>query len=88
MEHFIHTEYQSGTLVKEEIEAHLKNGEYTRQNRMSGLRAEAVKAMAARGEEYVKKMELEAKTECERRAEKAKAELDALRNPDESARVQ
>ncbi|KAG1795284.1 hypothetical protein EV424DRAFT_1353563 [Suillus variegatus] len=88
VEHFIHTEYQSGTLVKEEIEAHLKNGEYTRQNRMSGLRAEAVKAMAARGEEYVKKMELEAKTECERRAEKAKAELDALRNPDESARVQ
>ncbi|KAG1843076.1 hypothetical protein C8R48DRAFT_780812 [Suillus tomentosus] len=55
---------------------------------MSGLRTEAVKAMTAYGEEYVKKMELEARTECERHAEKAKAELDALCNPDESVCVQ
>ncbi|KAG2746299.1 hypothetical protein P692DRAFT_20876405 [Suillus brevipes Sb2] len=88
VEHFIHTEYQSGSSVKEDIQAHLKNGEYTRQNRMSGLRVEVAKAMSARGQEYVKKMELEAKMECERRAEKAKAELEALRNPDESAHVQ
>ncbi|KAG0692571.1 hypothetical protein DFH29DRAFT_882294 [Suillus ampliporus] len=88
VEHFIHTKYQSGTSVKEDIQAHLKNGEYTQQNRMSGLRVEAAKAMNACGEEYVKKMELEAKMEYERRAEKAKAELEALRNPDESARVQ
>ncbi|KAG2065109.1 hypothetical protein BDR04DRAFT_1122081 [Suillus decipiens] len=88
MENFLHTEYQSGTLVKEEIKAHLKNGEYTRQNCMSRLHAEAVKAMTARGEEYVKKMELQAKTECECHAEKAKAELDALCNPDELAHVQ
>ncbi|KAG2030947.1 hypothetical protein BDR03DRAFT_1016620 [Suillus americanus] len=88
VEHFIHTKYQSGTLVKEKIESHLKNGEYSRQNRMSGLRTEAAKAMTARGEEYVKKMELEAKMECERHAEKVKAELEALRNPDESAQVQ
>ncbi|KAG1784753.1 uncharacterized protein HD556DRAFT_1314825 [Suillus plorans] len=88
VKHFIHTEYQSGSSVKEDIQAHLKNGEYTRQNRMSGLRVEAAKAMSARGQEYVKKMEWEAKMECERRAEKAKAELEALHNPDESARMQ
>ncbi|KAG2140885.1 uncharacterized protein EDB93DRAFT_1105807 [Suillus bovinus] len=82
VEHFIHTEYQSGSSVKEDIQAHLKNGEYTRQNHMSGLRVEAAKAMSARGQEYVKKME------CEHRAEKAKAELEALRNPDELACMQ
>ncbi|KAG2064767.1 hypothetical protein BDR04DRAFT_1122340 [Suillus decipiens] len=83
IEHFIHTECQSGTSVKEEIESHLKNGEYTQQNHMSGLCTEAAKAMIAHGEEYVKKIKLEAKTECEHHAKKAKAELDALHNPDE-----
>ncbi|KAG1829216.1 hypothetical protein DFJ58DRAFT_848820 [Suillus subalutaceus] len=85
IEHFLHTEYQSGSSVKEDIESHLKSGKYTRQNCMSRLRAEAAKAMTARGQEYMRKMELEAKMECERRAEKAKTELEALCNPDESA---
>ncbi|KAG2062632.1 hypothetical protein BDR04DRAFT_1164881 [Suillus decipiens] len=55
---------------------------------MSGLHAEAAKAMMACGEEYVKKMELEAKLESEHCAEKVKAELEALHNPDELAQVQ
>jgi hypothetical protein len=39
--------------------------------RMSTLRTEAAKAMTACGQEYVLKMELEAKAQCELRAKKA-----------------
>ncbi|KAG1748480.1 uncharacterized protein EDB91DRAFT_1079431 [Suillus paluster] len=47
----------------------------------------AAKAMTACGQEYMKKMELEAKMECEHHAEKVKAELEALCNPNESVHV-
>ncbi|KAG2108189.1 uncharacterized protein F5147DRAFT_652911 [Suillus discolor] len=45
-------------------------------------------AMAAWGEEYVLKMQREAKAECELHAKKAKAEMEALSNPTDSAKLQ
>jgi hypothetical protein len=88
VEHFLHTEYKEDSVVKEELVAQLKHGECTKKNRMSNLRTEASKSMAARGEEFVKQMEEEAKAECQRRAAKAKDELEGLRNPSDALKLQ
>ncbi|KAG2339221.1 hypothetical protein BDR05DRAFT_951287 [Suillus weaverae] len=88
VEHFMHTEYHAGSSVKEEITSHMKNGEYTQQNCMSTLRMEAAKSMTARVDKYVKKMELEARMECECHAKKVKAKLSALCNPNGSTHLQ
>jgi hypothetical protein len=88
VEHFLHTEYKEDSVVKEELMTQLKHGECMKKNRMSNLRTEASKSMAARGEEFVKRMEEEAKVECQRRAEKAKDELEGLRNPSDALKLQ
>ncbi|KAG2117622.1 hypothetical protein DEU56DRAFT_761359 [Suillus clintonianus] len=86
VEYFIQTEYKDNNAIKDEISS--KIASCTQQNRMALLRTEATKAMTARGQEYVLKMEREAKAECELRVQKAKAEMEALSNPSDSAKLQ
>ncbi|KAG0692998.1 hypothetical protein DFH29DRAFT_881828 [Suillus ampliporus] len=78
VEHYIQTEYKANPEVKAEI----------RQSRISILYSEAVKSMAARGEEFVRHMEVEAKIECARRADQVKADLEAICTPTESLKTQ
>ncbi|KAG1878454.1 hypothetical protein C8R48DRAFT_668551 [Suillus tomentosus] len=74
VEHFLQTDYKEDSSIKEEVAAQVEN--------------EASKVMAARGEAYVMQMEEQAKAECRRRAERAKCELEGLRNPSDSLKLQ
>ncbi|KAG1872211.1 hypothetical protein F4604DRAFT_1681317 [Suillus subluteus] len=88
VEHFLNTEYKDNPTVKQKVDAELKESNYSGKTCIAGLRMVAAKLMVERGDEYMKRMEIEAKTECELRAEKAKAEAEAFCNPTESMRTQ
>ncbi|KAG1877640.1 hypothetical protein DFJ58DRAFT_720428 [Suillus subalutaceus] len=88
VKHFLNTEYKDDPTIKQKVDAELKESNYPGKTRIAGLRTVATKLMAERGDEYMKRMEIEAKTECELRAEKAKAEAEAFCNPTESMRTQ
>lgn len=86
VEHFIQTEYKANPEVKAEIVTQMKNN--SDKPRISVLRSEAAKSMAARSEEFIHHMEAEAKIECSRRADQAKADLEAIRTPTENLKAQ
>ncbi|KAG1846541.1 hypothetical protein F4604DRAFT_1907870 [Suillus subluteus] len=88
VEHFLNTEYKDDPTVKQKVNAELKESNYSGKTHIAGLRMVAAKLMAERGDEYMKIMEIEAKTECELHAEKAKVEAEAFCNPTESMRTQ
>ncbi|KAJ8580269.1 hypothetical protein M405DRAFT_869603 [Rhizopogon salebrosus TDB-379] len=89
VEHFLHTQYKDNPDVKEDITAQIKNNPgYRETSRISLLCSEAAKAMAARGEEFINHMEMEAKIECEHWADQVKAEQEALCNPTDSLKLQ
>lgn len=55
---------------------------------MSTLQTEAAKAMTAQGQEYVLKMEQEAKAQCKLHVKKVKIEMEALSNHNDSMKSQ
>ncbi|KAG2140496.1 uncharacterized protein EDB93DRAFT_1252783 [Suillus bovinus] len=88
MEHFLQTHYKEDSSVKEEVAAQSNNCEYMQKNCMSGLCAEASKAMTAHGKAYMMRMEEEAKAKCQYCADKVKHELEELRNPSDTLKLQ
>lgn len=89
VEHFIQTEYKTNPEVKAEIVTQMKNNNDCKDKpHISTLHSEAVKSMAAHGEEFVHHMEMEAKIECARCADQAKADLEAIRKPTEALKMQ
>ncbi|KAG2756200.1 hypothetical protein P692DRAFT_20814950 [Suillus brevipes Sb2] len=85
VEHFIQMEYKDNPEVKAEIVTHMKNK--SDKPHISVLRSEAAKSMAARGKDFVHHMEAEAKIECARHADQAKADLEAIRTPTENMKA-
>lgn len=86
VEHFIQTEYKDNIDVKDEISSQIES--CSQRNRMSSLCTESMKAMAAWGQDFVLRMQQEAKAECQLHARKAKADMEALSNPSDSTQLQ
>ncbi|KAG1884135.1 hypothetical protein F4604DRAFT_1677274 [Suillus subluteus] len=63
VEHFLNTEYKDDPTVKQKVDAELKESNYSGKMRITRLRTVAAKLMAEWGDEYMKRMEIEAKTE-------------------------
>ncbi|KAG0696320.1 hypothetical protein DFH29DRAFT_879425 [Suillus ampliporus] len=86
VKHYIQTEYKANPEVKAEIVTQMKNN--SNKPHISILRSEAAKSMAAHGKEFIHHMEAEAKIECARHADQAKADLEAIHTPTESLKTQ
>ncbi|KAG1834043.1 hypothetical protein DFJ58DRAFT_735919 [Suillus subalutaceus] len=86
---FTKTEYKANPEVKAEIVTQIQsNNDYKDKPCISILCSEAAKSMAARGEEFMHHMEMEAKIECARHVDQAKADLDAICTPTEVLKTQ
>lgn len=72
--------------VKNETSSQIQSS--TQRNHMSTLQTEAAKAMTAQGQEYVLKMEQEAKAQCKLHVKKVKIEMEALSNHNDSMKSQ
>ncbi|KAG1733206.1 uncharacterized protein EDB91DRAFT_1084484 [Suillus paluster] len=82
-------EYKANPEVKAEIVTQMKtNNDHKDKPCISVLRSEAVKSMAARSEEFIHHMEMEAKIECAHRADQVKANLEAIHTPTEALKTQ